>query len=75
MDFEIILDKGIKLVTEIDNIILALSTLGIWWKGRRENRQLTEVMNQSEVKNDEFKILAMRGGLKSALKVLKKLLP
>lgn len=75
MNLEIILDKAIELMTEIENICLALIGLTAWWKGRREKRQLTEIMHFSETKNEDFCKLAEQKGLKAAEKAIRKFLP
>lgn len=75
MNFDIILDKAIGLATEVENIILALCALIVWLKNLRERSQLTKIMHFSETKNDDFKKLAEQKGLKTAAKILRKLLP
>lgn len=75
MNWGMILDKAISLVTEIENLILAAGWIFASIKSGRENRQLAEIMNCSAVENEEFKKLAVDRGLKSGFKILRKLLP
>jgi len=56
-------------------ILIGLATgLWEWFKGRRDNKQLAEIMNKSALKNETFRELAAQEGSKRLAKILAKLL-
>jgi uncharacterized membrane protein YciS (DUF1049 family) len=72
-----ILYQIIVLLTEMSNIILAISVLAggvLYTKGRIENKQLTKVLDKSSEKNEDLHKLAITEGLFWAARGIKKLI-
>ena len=71
-----ILNKALELFQEAEEVLLALSAaLGIViWNFRKGKEQLKQIIDKSEIKNEDFVKLAKKEGLKSGLKELRKLI-
>jgi hypothetical protein len=77
MDWIAFLDKLIILVTELDNIALFCTTAiggGLYLKNKTEKDQLTKTIDKSQIRNEDFKALAEKEGLKFGAKIIGKLL-
>ena len=71
-----ILNKGIELFQEAEEVLLALSAIlgAIIWKVNKGKDQLKQVIDKSGIKNEDFIKLAKKEGLNSGLKELQKLI-
>jgi len=71
-----VLNKALELFQESEEVLLALSAaLGIIiWNFRKGKEQLKQIIDKSEIKNEDFVKIAKREGLKTGIKELQKMI-